>query len=169
ELGGRARRLLPRDADPRVEARAGPGRLVDQGAAPVAVVAHRRLAEQERGAGLGGAQRVDQVLGGALSTLANPPLGVVRPALVDRLADQVDHRVDSLERARGRALGGRVPSAPGDRRDGGAGALGIAGQPDHRVTAREERLAEPGAEKPAGAGDEGPPATLLPAPGGQTG
>ena len=133
-----------------------PGRrgLVDERLAAVAVVADRRLADQRPRARVGGADRVDQVLGRPLAALADALLGGLGPALVDRLADQVDDAVDALEGGRGRALGGGPPGVPGDGWIPLPRALGVAGQADDLVAAGQQRVADARAEKAAGTGDQ---------------
>ena len=100
DLLGLARRCLPGDADLGVESGARSGGLVHDRLAAIAVVADGRLADQRLRARLGGADRIDEVLGRSHAAVADALLGSLGPALVERLADQVDDAIDSREGAR---------------------------------------------------------------------
>src|SRR5207244_1812444 len=154
DLLGLARGRLPRDADLGVEGRPRLRGLVDQRLAAVAVITDARLADERPRARVGGADRIDQVLGRPLATVADAPLRRLRPALADRLSDQVDDAVDALDGAGRRALGGRIPSVPGDGWIASPSPLRLAAQPYCLVPARQQRVADGRPEKAAGTGYE---------------
>ncbi len=107
-LGGR----LPVDDHARVEGRARSGGLVDDRLAAVAVVADRGLADHHPRARARRLDPLDQVAGRIDPARADAPLRLVGPALVERLAEQVDHGVGSLQRLRRRSLGLGIPGQP---------------------------------------------------------
>ena len=130
--------------------------LVHQALAAVSVVADRRLADQHPRLALQGRDRLHQVAGAGAAALHDRRLRFLGPALGDRLPDQVDHPVDLVECLGRGALHARLPAEPAHRGVGLAGPLGIPGQPDDLVPAGEQRVADGGAERPAGAADQDP-------------
>ena len=76
-------------------------------------------------------------MSGDFARVHDPLLRVVGPALVDRLADQVDDPVDALEGCRGRSFERRLPAVPGGLRLRLARLVGAAGEADDLVAAVE--------------------------------
>jgi hypothetical protein len=154
---------LPLDGDLGAESLARRSGLVDDVLPAVAVVADRRLADEDGGLALQRGDRLHEVAGRGHAALADPSLRLVGPALVDRLPDQVDDAVDLLEGGRGRALHRRLPLVPAHLGVAAPGLLGVAGEPRHLVAAGQQRVADGGADRPARACHENPHGNGVPA------
>ena len=128
-----AGRLFPLAHDLGVVALSRIRGLVDDRVAAVPVEPDRRLVGEDRGLLLETGDRADQVVGGGPAALQDSLFGLLGPALVDLLADQIDDRVDTVEGLRRRAFEHRLPAMPDDRRVGAPRPARVAGEADHGV------------------------------------
>ena len=158
ELLGPVRLRLPVDRQPREEVVARGLGLVEALVAARSVPAARGLGhEHARPLALGQLrERGHEVAGREDARVADLALGVVAPALGDRLAEQVDDGVAAAQRVERRRLGlGRLPLEGLDA-ELPLGPGGVARERDRLVAARAQLADERSADHPGRAGDRDP-------------
>jgi hypothetical protein len=149
DILGPALGRLPVDRNLSGEPLAGPGLLIEDLRTAVAVVPDRGLPDEDARLRRRRLDSLQQVPGPGQAALADPDLGLVGEALVDRLSEQVDDAVDMVNGLGRRSLGGRLPGVPADGGVLRPGALGIAGQTHDLVAPGEQGVAQSRADQAA--------------------
>ena len=144
---------LPDDAQLRQEARARRAVLVDHLVLVGAVVVDPGRGHERARARLGRAQPGDQVARPLLAAGAEAALGVVAPALVDRLAGEMQDGVAARQRRCRRAARLRVPGVRLDAAERRLRPLRVAREHGHLVAAGLQLRDHPGADQPRGSRD----------------